>query len=54
LVNYLYEAGKMNEAKYYLESALKIDFSEHILLYEFAPYLNNANEITELIELYRK
>jgi hypothetical protein len=54
LVNYLYEDGKINEAKYYLECALRLDFNEHVMLYEFAPYLNSASEITELIELYRK
>ncbi|MFN5920192.1 MAG: hypothetical protein ACK45I_02710, partial [Bacteroidota bacterium] len=53
LFTYLYLTGKTVQAKEYLETALLLNFNDHFLIYEWAPSILQADEITQLIDAFR-
>jgi tetratricopeptide (TPR) repeat protein len=53
LVCYLYELGKIEEAKKHLEIGLLLKFEDYFLMYEIVPRLIESAALTEIIESYR-
>lgn len=53
LVCYLYDLGKIEEAKKHLEIGLLLNFDDYFLIYEISPSLQQSTALTEIIESYR-
>lgn len=53
LAGLLYRAGKVQQAYYYMETAMKIDFELHTELLEFLPELNGESRFIELLHFYK-
>lgn len=49
LAGLLYKTGKVQQAYYYIETALKIDFDKHAELLSFMPELNKESRFVELL-----
>jgi tetratricopeptide (TPR) repeat protein len=53
LAGLLYKAGKIQQAYFYMETAMKIDFELHEELIEFLPELNLETRFTDLLYFYK-
>ncbi|MBI1307620.1 MAG: tetratricopeptide repeat protein [Bacteroidetes bacterium] len=54
LAAYYLGMGKAQEGYEHLTDALTINFEEHILLFEDAPFLERVKAVIDIIDLYRK
>jgi len=52
LAGLLYKTGKVQQAYYYIETALKLDFDKHAELLSFMPELNHESRFVELLGTY--
>jgi tetratricopeptide (TPR) repeat protein len=53
LAGLLYKSGKVQQAYYYIETALKLDFETHTELLEFIPELEKDSRLVELLGFYK-
>jgi len=53
LAGLLYKSGKIQQAFYYIETALKLDFETHTELLEFIPELEKESRFIELLGVYK-
>jgi tetratricopeptide (TPR) repeat protein len=53
LAAYLYQSGKVQQAFFYIENALKIDPNSSEEILEYMPDLREVPRFVELIELYK-
>jgi tetratricopeptide (TPR) repeat protein len=53
LAGLLYKSGKIQQAYYYIETALKLDIETHTELLEFIPELENESRFIELLGVYK-
>jgi tetratricopeptide (TPR) repeat protein len=49
----LYKAAKVQQAYYYMETAMKLDFELHEELLDFLPELNLESRFVELLQFYK-
>lgn len=49
---YAYIIGKNEQANNFLHAALKMNPKKYMLLYEFAPFLENVENVSNIIDLY--
>lgn len=54
IASYTYTLGQNEKACSFLHAALKINPKEYFLLYEFAPFLENVENVSNIIDLYTK
>lgn len=52
IASYLFSTGKNEKAYNFLHTALKLNPKEYFLLYEFAPFLEGNQNITNIIDIY--
>jgi tetratricopeptide (TPR) repeat protein len=52
IASYSFTLGEFEKGYNFLHTALKLNPSEYILLYEFAPFLENNQNITNIIDIY--
>lgn len=50
--SYLFQLGEYESAYNYLHQALELNADEYMLLYEFAPFTENNETVTNIIDLY--
>lgn len=53
LAGLLYKSGKVQQAYYYIETALKLDFETHTELLEFIPELEKEPRFVDLLGMYK-
>ena len=53
LAGLLYKSGKVQQAYYYIETAMKLDFETHIELLEFLAELEKESRFVELLGVYK-
>ncbi len=53
LAGLLYKTGKVQQAYYYMETAMKLDFELHEELIDFLPELNEESRFIELLHFYK-
>ncbi|MCF6171774.1 MAG: tetratricopeptide repeat protein [Bacteroidales bacterium] len=53
LAGYLYKTGKVQQAYYYMETAMKLNFELHEELIDFLPELNRESRFIELLQYYK-
>lgn len=53
LAGLLYKSGKIQQAYYYIETALKLNFETHTELLEFIPELEKESRFIELLGVYK-
>jgi tetratricopeptide (TPR) repeat protein len=54
VASYYFVAGHFEKGYNFLHAALKMKSEEYILLYEFAPFTENIDNISNIIDLYTK
>ena len=52
IASYTFTLGQFEKGYNFLHAALKLNPKEYILLYEFAPFLENNQNITNIIDIY--
>lgn len=52
IASYIFTLGEFEKGYNFLHAGLKLNPKEYILLYEFAPYLENNQNITNIIDIY--
>ena len=52
LAGYLYKTGKVQQAYYYIENAMKLNFDKHAELLDFMPELTMESRFIELLGIY--
>ncbi len=53
LAGYLYNSGKVQQAFYYVEAAMKLDFDKNVELLEMIPSLEQESRFIELLSIYK-
>ena len=53
LAGYLYRSGKVQQAYFFIETAMKLDVEKIEFLLEYLPELNNEPRFIELLTLYK-
>jgi tetratricopeptide (TPR) repeat protein len=53
LAGLLYKSGKVQQAYYYIETAMKLDFEIYTELIEFIPELEKESRFIELLDFYK-
>lgn len=53
LAGLLYKSGKVQQAYYYIETAMKLNFETHFELLEFLPELEKESRFVELLGVYK-
>ena len=54
IASYAYNLGYSQKGQNFLHAALNMKPEEYILLYEFSPYLENVENVSNIIDLYTK
>jgi tetratricopeptide (TPR) repeat protein len=52
IASYIFTLGEFEKGYNFLHAGLKLNPKEYILLYEFAPFLENNQNITNIIDIY--